>query len=174
MKISETLLPEFDHEMATTRKLLERIPEDKLAWKPHEKSMSLSRLAGHMAEMPGYAIFTMQQDSLDVRPEGGRAFEPLVATSRAQVLEAFDKNVAAGRAAIAAGSDEDMAKPWTLLAGGHTVFQMPKVAVLRTMMLSHIIHHRGQMSVYLRLNEVPVPSIYGPSADEGAMGAGAS
>jgi uncharacterized damage-inducible protein DinB len=169
MKISEAMLPEFDQEMATTRRLLERIPEDNLGWKPHEKSMAMNRLAGHLAEMPGYAIFTMQQDSLDVRPEGGRVFEPLVATSRAQVLEAFDKNVAAGRAAIAGGSDEAMAQPWSLLAGGHTVFQMPRAAVLRTMVINHIVHHRGQMSVYLRLNNVPVPSIYGPSADEGGM-----
>src|SRR5712691_298001 len=173
MKISETLLPEFDQEMATTRRVLERVPEGQLGWKPHEKSMTLARLAGHVAEIPGYGVATINTDSLDVNPPGGRPYEPLVASSRAQLLAAFDKNAAESRAAIAGASDETMAKSWSLLAAGHTVFQMPKVAVLRTMVLSHLIHHRGQLSVYLRQTGALVPSIYGPSADEGAMGASA-
>ena len=173
MKISETLLPEFDQEMATTRRVLERVVEDKLGWKPHEKSMTLARLAGHVAEIPGYGVATIRMDSLDVNPPGGPPHEGLVGTSRAQLLAAFDKNVGESRAAIAGASDEAMAKSWSLLAAGHTIFQMPRAAVVRTLVLNHLIHHRGQLSVYLRQTGALVPSIYGPSADEGLMGASA-
>jgi uncharacterized damage-inducible protein DinB len=166
MRISDSLLPEFDHEMATTRKTLERIPEDKLGWAPHQKSMSLGRLAGHVAELPNFATMTMKTDSMDLASGG---YQPLTATSQKQVLDAFDKAAADARAAIAAASNEDLMQSWTLLYGGKTIFAMPRVAALRAMMMSHMIHHRGQLSVYLRLNNVPVPSIYGPSADEGSM-----
>jgi uncharacterized damage-inducible protein DinB len=169
MKISDTLVPEYQQEMATTRKVLERIPEDKLTWAPHEKSMTMGRLAGHIAEMPGWAVPTMKQDSMDVNPPGGPGYESLTATSRAHVLDIFDKNVDAAVAALAGGSDETYMKTWTLLSGGKPVFSMPRVAIVRVMLLSHVIHHRGQLSVYLRLQNVPVPSIYGPSADEGGM-----
>ena len=166
MALSKALLPEFDQEMANTRKTLERIPEDKLAWKPHEKSMPLGRLAGHVAELPGFATTTIEKDSLNLSMG---EFKPLIATSRQQVLDAFDKKVAEARAAIAGASDEHMMKPWSLEFNGKTVFTMPRVAVLRSMMLNHIIHHRAQLGVYLRLNNVPVPAIYGPSADEDSM-----
>jgi uncharacterized damage-inducible protein DinB len=173
MKISEMLLPEFDQEMATTRRVLERVPEDKLGWKPHDKSMTLARLAGHVGEIPGYGVATIRMDSLDVAPVGGPPHEGMVASSRAQLLAAFDKNVSEARAAIAAASDESMGKTWTLLAGGKTIFEMPRVAVVRVLVLNHLIHHRGQLSVYLRQTGALVPSIYGPSADEGQMGASA-
>jgi uncharacterized damage-inducible protein DinB len=166
MKISDALLPEFDHEIATTRKTLERIPEDKLAWTPHEKSMNLGRLAGHVAELPNFAVMAIKTESTDL---ASGAYQPLTATSRKQALDTFDKAAADARAAIANSSNEDLMKPWTLLYGGKTIFTMPRVGVVRTMMMSHLIHHRGQLSVYLRLNNVPVPSIYGPSADEGSM-----
>jgi uncharacterized damage-inducible protein DinB len=166
MQISDSLLPEFDHEMATTRKTLERIPEDKLDWAPHEKSMSLGRLAGHVAELPNFAIMAIKMDSVDL---ASGAYQPLTATSRKQALDTFDKAAAGARAAIAGASNETLMQPWTLLYGGKTIFTMPRVGVVRAMTLSHIIHHRGQLSVYLRLNNVPVPSIYGPSADEGSM-----
>ncbi|MBI3697943.1 MAG: DinB family protein [Acidobacteria bacterium] len=166
MKISDALLPEFDQEMGHTRKTLERIPEDKLAWKPHDKSMTLGRLAGHVAELPGFATTTIQTDSLNFSMG---EFKPLIATSRRQVLEAFDQKAAEARAAIAGASDEHLMKTWSLEYGGKTLFTLPRVAVLRSMMLNHIIHHRAQLGVYLRLNNVPVPSIYGPSADEGGM-----
>ena len=166
MKFSEALLPEFDQGMAHTRKTLERIPEDKLAWKPHEKSMTLGRLAGHVAELPGFATTTIQTDSLNLSMG---EFKPLIAASRRQVLEVFDQKAADARAAIAGASDEHLMKPWSLEFKGKTMFTIPRVAVLRSMMLNHIIHHRAQLGVYLRLNNVPVPSIYGPSADEGAM-----
>lgn len=166
MALSQALLPEFDQEMAHTRETLERVPEDKLGWKPHEKSMTMGRLAGHLAELPGWGAITIQQDSIDVAPPGGQQMQPLVATSRQQLLEAFDKNVAGARGVIAGASDADWMKPWTLLNGGKTVFTMPKGAVFRAFVMSHSIHHRAQLGVYLRLNNIAVPSIYGPSADE--------
>jgi uncharacterized damage-inducible protein DinB len=169
MAIRDSILPEFDHEMATTRKLLERVPEGNPDWKPHEKSMSISRLAGHVAELAGWGKTAIAQDSLDFRPVGGPAFKPYVMTSRKQLLEVFDKNVAEARAAIAGASDEEFMKTWTLLSGGKQILAMPKIAVLRSFAINHTIHHRGQLSVYLRLNNVSVPSIYGPSADEGHM-----
>jgi uncharacterized damage-inducible protein DinB len=166
MKISDALLPEFDQEMATTRKTLERIPEDKLGWKPHEKSMSLGRLAGHVAELPGLGAMALKTDTLNL---SAGAFTPFTATSQKETLHFFDQRVAEARAAIAAASDEHLMQPWTLEARGKTIFKMPRVAALRAMMMSHIIHHRAQLGVYLRLNNVPVPSVYGPSADEGNM-----
>jgi len=169
MKLSALFLPEFDQEMTTARKTLERIPEDKLNWKPHEKSMPLGRLAGHVAELAGWAVPTIKQDSLDFMPPGGQPFQPTIATSRKQVLDVFDKNREASRQAIAEASDEHLMKNWSLLRGGQTIMTMPRVAVLRTFCISHIIHHRAQLGVYLRLNDIPVPSVYGPSADEGNM-----
>ncbi len=167
MAIRDSILPEFDHEMATTRKTLERVPDDKPDWKPHEKSMTMARLVGHVAELPTFATMTINQDSFNVRPAGGSpARQPLVMTSRKQILEEFDKNVAAARAAIAGASDENLMKPWALLAGDKTIFSLPRFGVLRSFCLNHLIHHRAQLGVYLRLNNVPVPSVYGPSADE--------
>jgi len=169
MALRDTLLPEFDHEMATTRKTLERVPEGKPDWRPHEKSMTMGRLAGHVAELPTFAVAAIQTDSFDLNPPGGAPRQNLVMTSRQQLLNAFDQNVAAARAAIAGASDEHLMKTWTLQFGGKTVFAMPRVAALRNLMMNHLIHHRGQLSVYLRLNNAPVPSIYGPSADEGGL-----
>jgi uncharacterized damage-inducible protein DinB len=169
MKLSDLFLPEFDQEMKSTRATLERIPEDKLAWKPHEKSMPLGRLAGHLAELAGWGAVTINQDSLDFMPPGGQPFQPTIATSQKQVLEIFDKNRDEARRAIAGASDEHMMKNWSLLRAGQTLMTMPRVAVLRSFCLNHVIHHRAQLGVYLRLNNIPVPSIYGPSADEGNM-----
>lgn len=169
MAISAALLPEFDHEMATARKVIERVPEDKFGWKPHDRSMSMGRLAGHIAEMPVWGTNGIKMDSLDMAPPGGPTFESFNPKSKDQLLTAFDKNVAECRAAIAGASDEEYFKNWSLLRAGKTLMTMPKIAVVRSFMLNHILHHRGQLSVYLRLNDIPVPSIYGPSADEGAM-----
>jgi uncharacterized damage-inducible protein DinB len=164
--ISASLLPEFDHEMATSRTVIERVPEDKYSWKPHEKSMSAGRLASHIAEMPAWATTSIGQDSLDLA--GGH--QPYTSGSRTELLALFDKNIAAARAAIAGCSDETFMKNWSLKMGDKTLMTMPKVAVVRSFVLNHVIHHRGQLSVYLRELNVPVPSIYGPSADEGSMG----
>lgn len=166
MAISDAMLPEFDHEMAITRKFFERLPEDKLDFKPHEKSMPLGRLAGHIAEMVGWGVTTLETDQLDFAPAGAPPFQPLLASSREQVLAEFDKGVAAFRAALPKASDDHLQQPWTLLSGGQVFFTMPRITVLRSMVFNHIIHHRAQLGVYYRMNNVPVPSSYGPSADE--------
>lgn len=170
MKLSDLFLPEFEQEMKTARATLERIPEDKLSWKPHEKSMPLGRLAGHIAELAGWAVPTITQDSLDFMPPGQPPYPPTIATSRKQVLEIFDKNREESRKAIAGASDEHLMKNWSLLRGGQTLMTMPRFAVLRSFCINHVIHHRAQLGVYLRLNNIPVPSVYGPSADEGTLG----
>lgn len=162
MPLVDALLPEFDHEMTTTRKLLERAPEDRFAWKPHGKSMSLGELATHLSVLPWWGEVTLTQADLDT----AGIQRPAVATSRAELLATFDRHVAAARAALAGKSDAELTAPWSLRQGGHTIFTMPKAAVWRSFVMSHIIHHRGQLSVYLRLNDISVPSIYGPSADE--------
>ena len=170
MALSEALLPEFDQEMANTRQTLERVPEDKLGWKPHQKSGTMGWLATHLANIPGWVTFTLDNDSLDLAPPGGASVDPLPpANSRNELLEMFDKNVAAARAALAGAGDAQLAKPWSLLKGGKTVLSMPRITVLRSFVMNHTIHHRAQLGVYLRLNNVPVPAIYGPSADEGSF-----
>jgi len=169
MALSDGLLPEFDQEMAGTRKTLERVPEEKFDWKPHEKSTALGGLATHLANLPWWAVITIEQDSLDLAPPGAPPPRIEPARSRQEVLEAFDRNVAAARAAIAGASDGEWLKPWTLLSGGNEIMTLPKLAVLRSFVLNHNIHHRAQLGVYLRLNDVPVPSLYGPTADEGGM-----
>ena len=169
MKTSDMFLPEFDHELMTARKTLERIPEDKLGWKPHEKSMTLGRLAGHVAELAGWAVPTLTQDSLDFAPPGQPPYPPTIATSRKQVLDIFDKNREESRKAISGTSNEEFMKNWTLLRGGKVIMTMPKIAVLRSFCINHVIHHRAQLGVYLRLNDIAVPSVYGPSADEGGF-----
>jgi len=170
MALNETLLVDFDHEMANTRKTLERVPVEKPDWKPHERSMPLGRLANHVADLPSWAVFTIEKDSLDIAPPGAPPYQPPPPpTSRQELVERFDKHVAAARAAIAGASDAHLQKTWTLLVAGKTVFSLPRTAVLRTTVMNHMIHHRAQLGVYLRLNEIPVPALYGPSADEGKM-----
>lgn len=161
MTISEILLPEFDQEMTNTRAILECVPEDKFAWKPHEKSMTMGRLASHVAEMPQWAVFTINQDTLELTPDT----KPFSAATKHELMDAFSDNISAARAAIAGATDEKLAKAWTLIYGGKTVLSMPRAAILRTMVMSHIIHHRAQLGVYLRLNDIPIPGMYGPSAD---------
>jgi uncharacterized damage-inducible protein DinB len=172
MPIRDVFLPEFDFEMPNTRKTLERYPEEKGGWKPHPKSMTMGRLAGHLAELPSWMTVTLQRESVDIAPADGPQFEAKVATTRADLLAFFDKHVAEARAALAAASDEQMMSNWSLLAGGKTLMTMPRMAALRTFIMSHSVHHRAQLGVYLRLNDIAVPSIYGPSADEGGMMAG--
>lgn len=159
--ISESLLPEFDHEMGTTRKYMDRLPEAHASFRPHDKSMYLAQLASHIAEMVGWVAPTLTTDELDIT-----GFQPKVANTRQELLQIFDANVVAARAAIEQMEARDWSKPWALKMGGHTAFSMPKIGVVRSMILNHIIHHRGQLSVYYRAVGVPVPSTYGPSADE--------
>ncbi|HZP34648.1 MAG TPA: DinB family protein [Candidatus Acidoferrales bacterium] len=169
MAINQALLGEFDHEMANTRKSLERVPDAKFDWKPHAKSMTMGKLAAHIAFIPHWGKLTLESANFDVNPAGGQQARPPELKTKAEVLAFFDKNVPEARAAIAAASDQAMMTPWTLLNGGKTVFTLPRIGVLRAMIMNHMIHHRAQLGVYLRLNDVPVPSIYGPSADEAGM-----
>jgi len=166
MAISEVLLSEFDGEMKTTRRTLERMPEHKPDWKPHTKSMALGRLAGHLAELVGFATMIIQADSMDLaqRP---RDRKPLVVETQKQVLELFDKNVTEARSAIAGTNDEHWTKNWKLTMGEQKFYDGPRIGALRLMMMNHLIHHRAQLGVYYRLNDVPLPATYGPSADEG-------
>ena len=166
MALADALLPEFDQEMAGTRKTLERVPDDKLEWQPHPKSTTLGGLATHLGNLPTWAIYTLTQDSLDLAPEGKPAPRLEPAKSRDELLKTFDENISKARAAIAAASDQELFKPWSLLHSGKTLLTLPKIAVLRGFVMNHNIHHRAQLGVYLRLNDIPVPSIYGPSADE--------
>ena len=167
MSISQALLPEFDHEMANTRKVLERIPDDKLDWKAHEKSNSIGWVAAHLADIPGWVELSLTQDSFDIAPSDSEPYQMPRFDSVRDCLDHFDTNVAGGRAAIAAANDEQFSQPWSLLSGGETLFTMPRSDMLRAYVLSHCIHHRAHLCVYLRLNDVPVPALYGPSADEG-------
>jgi uncharacterized damage-inducible protein DinB len=163
MSISQILLPEFDNEMASTRKLLANLPEDKLDYQPHPKSMKLGRLAGHIAEMAGWIAELPGKESLVIPPD----WKPNTATSKDQLLSFFDANVAKGRAALSGLSDEELQQPWSLIFGaGQKAFTLPKLAVIRNVVMNHIIHHRGQLGVYYRLNDVAVPGMYGPSADD--------
>lgn len=165
MGLGESLLPEFDHEMANTRKTLERVPDDKFDWKPHAKSSAMGALAGHLANLPSWGALAIGSDSFDMAPAGEPVKMPAL-SSRKDVLSTFDDNVAKTRSAIESASDQDLFKPWTLMSNGKTILTMPKVAILRSFVVNHIIHHRAQLGVYLRLNDLPVPSVYGPSADE--------
>ncbi len=166
MGLSESLLPEFDIEMANTRKTLERVPEDKSDWKPHEKSAAMGGLATHLSNIPTWAVYTIDQDLLDLAPGGKPLPHAEIAKSQAELLATFDANAAQARAAIAGASDAELFKPWSLMSNGNTILTLPKIAVLRSFVMNHLIHHRAQLGVYLRLNDIPVPAIYGPSADE--------
>lgn len=166
MKISDSLLPEFDHEMANTRKVLERVPSAKFSWKPHPKSFEFGALAAHIANMPDWAGLTMQSDSFDYAPPGAQPYQTPKFSSTDQLVAAFDKSVAEARAALVAADDAKLLAPWTLMAGGKTIMTMPRVAVIRSFVMNHTIHHRAQLGVYLRLNDIPVPALYGGSADE--------
>jgi uncharacterized damage-inducible protein DinB len=165
MAIAASLLPEFDHETATTRTLLERVPDAKAGWKPHNKSMSLGELAMHIANIPAWAPVTLKQTEFDTNPPGGQRYTPPTYESTATLLAAYDDGVKAARAMLTAATDGEMMVPWALKSGGRTIFSMPRAAVFRSFIMNHAIHHRGQLSVYLRLCDVPLPSIYGPTAD---------
>jgi uncharacterized damage-inducible protein DinB len=163
MSISATVLPEFDREMATTRTMLERVPEARAEWTPHVKSWTMGELASHIGNLPRLGLIAMETDELDISPANGSENPRFEST--AGLVRAFDDNVKKARAAIETASDSDMMEPWTLRRAGRTVWTLPRAAVLRSFILSHMIHHRGQLSVYLRLNDVPLPPVYGPSAD---------
>ena len=165
-RLAGAFLAELDNEAKVTRSVLERVPAEKFDWKPHEKSMTMGRLAVHVAEMFGWTKETLKSDVLDFSTMDMTPFEPRTTD---ELLTFFDDQIANAKAILAETSDETFMTDWTMRNGETVYFTMPKVAVMRTFVMNHIIHHRGQLSVYLRLNDIPVPSIYGPSADEGQM-----
>jgi uncharacterized damage-inducible protein DinB len=163
MGINHAFIGELEHEAATSRKMLERIPESTWDFKPHEKSMEMKKLATHVTEMWGWTRFTLDHPELDF---AAAPYEPYQPASTQDLIDYHDKMVADAKEVLARTSDETMMEPWTMRSGETVYFTMPKVQVLRSMVFNHIIHHRGQLSVYLRENDIPVPAIYGPSADE--------
>ena len=162
MALVDHLLPEFDHEMATTRVLLERVPDDRLGWKPHEKSYSLGQLAQHVANIPFWGQVTLEQSGLDLLQYP----PPAELGSRAAILDLFTRTSSGTRQALVNRTDSELMAPWSLKRGDETVFTMPKATVWRSFVMNHLVHHRGQLSVYLRQQDVPLPAMYGPSADE--------
>jgi uncharacterized damage-inducible protein DinB len=164
MAIRDALLAEFDHEMGTTRRLLERTPEAEFAWTPHEKSFNLGQLAGHVANIPHWCEAILQNTVFDVLTVVDT--RPRMPESVASLLSQFDATIAAARSGIAATGDAEMLTPWTFKRGEQVMFTMPRIAAIRSFVMNHLIHHRGQLSVYLRLKNVPLPAMYGPSADE--------
>ena len=165
MPIAQALLPEFDQEMKSTRKLLECVPDGKFDYKPHEKSMTLGRLAAHVAEISNYVIGTLTTEGMNFTGEE----KPFAPATRQELLDSFDKMSAQARELLAKATDEDLAKTWTLTFKGQPVFSLPRAAVLRSMCLNHLYHHRGALGVYLRMNDVAFPGMYGPSADDMKM-----
>ena len=164
-RIAESQLPEFDLEMANTRRVLERVPEADFGWKPHAKSFSMGELAGHVASIPGWMTSTLTEDGFDFSP-GGVPVEFPKPASVGEALALHDEGVVAARAALAAATDGTFVASWSLLENGNALFTMPRVSVVRSFVMNHLIHHRAQLCVYLRLRDVPVPALYGPSADE--------
>lgn len=166
MSYAAQILPEFDQEMASTRKVIERVPSEKFSWRAHPKSNTLGWVVNHLAEIPGWVAGTLTDTEWDFSPPGQPAYQTPSLATRDEVLQFFDSNVAQARAAIAAVKDDELGVPWTLLYQGEKIFTMPRRDVIRSFVLNHSIHHRGIATVYLRLNDIPVPGMYGPSGDE--------
>ncbi len=160
--VAEAFLADFDYEASSTRRVLERVPDDRLDWRPHPRSTPMGQLAFHIATLPSFAGNVVRTDSLDVMAAPRRT----PPASREELLAVFEQERKDARSALSSVSDSRLTQPWTLVAGGQTLFTMPRIDALRRFMLHHIIHHRAQLGVYLRLNDIPVPGVYGPSADE--------
>jgi uncharacterized damage-inducible protein DinB len=169
MSLADTLIQELEQEGNTTRRVLDRVPADKLAWKPHEKSLSIGQLALHLARVNGSIAPMAVPETFEVV---GNPFQFAEAESKTQIIDEFDEGLAQAKKAIAAMDDATITHPWTMKAGDRTIMSMPRIALFRALLCNHAYHHRGQLSVYLRLLNVDVPSIYGPSADENPFAAG--
>ena len=165
MNYVESILPEFDREMANTRTVLERVPEHNLDWQAHPKSHTIGWNANHLAEIPGFGKGFLTAPSWDFAPIGGEPYQSPKLSSRQEILDLFDRNVAAARKAIAAVKDDELTQPWSLLKAGTPLFTLPRGTVIRSFVLNHLIHHRAILCVYLRLNDVSVPGMYGPTGD---------
>lgn len=170
MKITDWLIPEFDAEMAATRRVLERVPMDDPDWKPHEKSMALGYLAALVATLPGWTTMTLKRTELDIKPPEGKTWGHDAPRTHAELLERFEKDVREGRAALLEATEEEFQVPWTLRMGEQELMTQPRWLVYRQSVINHLVHHRAQLGVYLRLLGIPVPAIYGPSADEQTFG----
>ncbi|MCA9265162.1 MAG: DUF664 domain-containing protein [Planctomycetales bacterium] len=166
MRIGESMLAEYDMEMASTRKVLERVPDDKFSWRIHDKSNTIGWVANHLADIPSWVSMAVDTDELDVEPEPGKKYESPNESTTAAILALFDRNVAAGRKCLETVEDQKLFESWRLLQGGQELMQMPRLVVIRTWVLNHTIHHRAHLCVYLRVNDIPVPGLYGPSADD--------
>ncbi len=166
MRIGQAMIPEYDMEMAGTRKVLERIPDELLDWRIHERSNTVGWVANHLAEIPHWMDMAINHDSLDVEPVGGEPYRSPSDATIELILARFDRNVAEARALLESVEDQVLHSPWRLLKGGEELMTMPRLAVVRTWVLNHSIHHRGHLCVYLRVNDIPVPGLYGPSADD--------
>ncbi|HET9012402.1 MAG TPA: hypothetical protein VFN38_11345 [Gemmatimonadaceae bacterium] len=166
MPIAELLLPEYDSEIAITRRVLERVPDDRGEWKPHEKAFKMAHLAQLVAMLPEWVGKTLEQTELDIAPKDRPRGAGYTVETTATLLALFDRNASAGRAALARAKDEDFQVPWTLKAGGTPVLTQPRYMILRQMVLNHLVHHRAQLGIYLRLTDQKVPQMYGPTADE--------
>ncbi len=163
MTMAQALVAEFNQDAQATRKMLDRVPEDKLSWKPHEKSMTLGRLASHIADLPEWAETITGKDEVDL---GANDYDPWIAASTQELVDKFDQCVASFGDRVQEKSDEELLQKWTLRYGEKEIFTVPRVAALRAFVMNHSIHHRGQLSVFLRLLEVPLPQVYGPTADD--------
>ena len=172
--LKELFLGELDREAKTTRRLLEQVPEGKADWKPHEKSMPFGYLATLVATLPSWTVFTIDRDELDIRPVGGEPYKSPEYKTTAELVAGFDKNVADAKKALENTTDEHLMKPWAFFVAGQKISEDPRYIVLRDTVLNHLMHHRGQLSVYLRLLEAKVTSLYGPTADEPFFGGASS
>ena len=163
MNMIDPIVTEFSHEATNTRRMLERAPEEHFDWKPHEKSMSLALLATHIAQIPEWGMAILEQDELVINLD---EYTPRIASTHAELMELFETNVAKASETMQGQPDDKLMQPWRLKVGDEVKLELPRIVVIRGMILNHIVHHRGQLSVYLRLKDVPLPGVYGPSADE--------
>jgi uncharacterized damage-inducible protein DinB len=166
MKLTEMFLAELEREAVGTRRVLAHVPDGRFDWKPHEKSMSLGQLSNLVANMPSWVVSIVSQDELDFDPPGGSVFEPPKLETSRELVEAHERHVASAREALASTTDEHLMTTWKLLARGQVMREDPRHIAIRDGVFNHLSHHRGQLTVYLRLIDAPVPAVYGPSADE--------